>query len=323
MKYFRLSIFLLLLFATSFPLFSKDNDGYQVIDQVVATVANRAITMVDMEQGKSEFKRRKDIKKDKRNLDSQVLDMLINRAIIRFTAEDESITVSENQIQKEIKRQMEAQGIKSENAFKALVKKQFHLTWDEYLEEVANQLYMRQVVQIRVPVPPPSQESARDWYKKNRRKLGNKYLARVIQMKFKKGDYQDELRVSKAMKAARVLALKDFPTAAKKYSQHSSASRGGLLGWVRPEEIAMSDRFLAGAIVNSPRSTVSQVFVGSRGYYIVKVEKTAPIDFEEVYNYIMAFLYNENEQRAFAKWLKAERSKVAVQIFINNYQGVR
>lgn len=293
--------------------------NYQLINQVVALVGDIAITQSDLEENIGLFKIKKNIKKDKRDIESQTLDHLISQAIVDYAAKEESLKISENQIDQEINRQMAAQGITDIEKFKALIKKELKLTWQQYREETKNQLLVRQIMQIRVPVTPPDEQEIRQWYNKNKRKLGKKYLARIIQMRFKGGNYQDELRVSKSMKAARTLALNDFVTAAKKYSQHASASQGGSIGWVRPEEIALQDPFLAGAIANSPNGKVSQVFVGQGAYYIVKVEKSAPIQYDEVHNYITAFLYNQKEQDAFAHWLQEERKRLSIQIFAEGY----
>lgn len=305
-----------------FPVFSqkKQEPSYEVINQVVAVVGNLAITNIDLENAEKEFQRRRDLPRDKRNISSQALDILISRLIVRYTAKEESITVSKNQVDKEVERQMQSQGVLDLEAFKKTIKQQWKFEWEDYLQEVENQLYARQVMQIRVPVVTPSEEKVRDWYNKNKRKLGKKYFVRVIQKKYKKNDYKDELRVSKIMKTARVLAEKNFAQAASRYSEHSSAKNGGSIGWVRPEEVAASDRLLAGAIVNLPLRSVSQVFVGERGYYIVKVEQRANIQLEEVYNYIVAFLYNESEQKAFMQWLEEQRSKISIQIFLDNYR---
>lgn len=306
--------------SSSYSQKDAGNYQYETINQVVAVVGNLAITNIDLEAGEQEFRNRKDLPKDKRNVASQALDMLVARAIVRYVAQEESITVSEIQVQKEIERQMQSQGITNVEDFKKIVKKELKFDWQNYLEEVKNQLYTRQVIQVRIPVVPPSEEKIRDWYNKNKRQLGRKYFVRVIQKKYKKNDYKDELRVSKIMKTARGVAEKNFAQAASRYSDHSSAANGGLIGWVRPEEVAASDRLLAGVIANVPVRTVSQVFVGEQGYYIVKVEQRASIQLEEVYNYIVAFLYNQNEQEAFRQWLKEERSKVSIQIFLDNYR---
>ncbi|MCB1147189.1 MAG: peptidyl-prolyl cis-trans isomerase, partial [Leptospiraceae bacterium] len=157
-----------------------------------------------------------------------------------------------------------------------------------------------------------------EWYKSNKDKLGKKIVFRMIQKTY---NSSNELQVSRDMKNALAEAYRNFAAAAQKYSDHSSASRGGLVGPLRLDEVARMDPLLAGAVNNLRTGQVSQVFVGQGGYYIVKVENQQTIAIDEVYDQIRGLLMAQNEQAAFAEWIKEQKRRVAVKVFWDGYES--
>ena len=165
-----------------------------------------------------------------------------------------------------------------------------------------------------------SSQQIQDWYTKNKKSIGEKVLLRVITKEYKKGDVKDELRANKEINKARKEALKDFDKTAKKYSDHPSKNNGGLLNWIALGDIARSDRVLAGAANNTKKGQVSQVFVGSSGYYIIKIEDKKDISLEEAYDLIRSVLYQENMLKDYEKWIIQQRKNIAVKIFLDDYR---
>lgn len=292
----------------------------EVLNRVIAVVGNRPITLIDLERQKEILKKRRDVKKDKRNLESQVIDLLISREIVNLVAYEESITVPPERVEGALEKEMQSRGYDDLDKYKRKIKRETGLSWRQYRAELRRQLQTQQVIQLRVSVPNPSPAQVREWYNVNKAKLGEKYLVRVVQMKFNRNDPKDELRVSRAMKKARSLARRNFAAAAEKYSDHPSKSRGGLLGWRRLDQIARTDPILAGAVQRTREGRVSQVFVGRSGYYIVKVEEKSNIPVEEVYEQIRALLYRRNEQEAFHRWVQEQRTRISVKIYYDDYE---
>jgi parvulin-like peptidyl-prolyl isomerase len=150
--------------------------------------------------------------------------------------------------------------------------------------------------------------------------VGKKYTFRMIFIPVA----GNELQVSAQMKAARAMAGSSsagFARAAAKYSQHGSRGRGGLMVDMRLDQVAQIDPILAGAVNGTPQGTTSQTFVGANhGYYTIRVESSRAIGLDEVYDNVRAIIYGQNEQLEYARWLKEQRKKVAVRIYLKDYQ---
>ena len=66
----------------------------------------------------------------------------------------------------------------------------------------------------------------------------------------------------------------DFERLAAQFSQSRSASNGGLIGWVRPDQL---DQELADAVTNMKPGQYDGPIRSTGGYYIVQVRRTRPI----------------------------------------------
>ncbi len=292
----------------------------EVLNEVIAVIGNEPVTLIDLNNEIKLYKTRKNVKQDKRNIESQVLDLLISRAIVDIIAAEESITVPPERIDSTIQREMDMRGIANLEEYKKKVEKELGISFEDYKKEMARQLKTQQVIQLRVSVPNPTPAQIDEWYKLNKNKLGKKYLFRMVAIPYKSSN---EAQVSKIMSQAHAEARKSkdgIASAAAKYSQHVSKSRGGLMGPYRLDEIARMDPILAGAVNNTPVGQLSQVFVGQGYYYLIKVENAKDIPVDEVYDQIRALLQGQNEQMAFADWVREQRRRVSVTIFLKNYQ---
>lgn len=291
-----------------------------VLVDVIAVVANAPVTSLDLAHEIERMQKRKGFKKEKRGISSQALDTLIGRAIIDVIAREESVTISPERIKNSIKKEMDMRGILREEEFKRVIKRDTGLDFEDYKEEMTRQLKTQQVMQLRVSVPNPTPSQVEEWYRQNRTKVGKKYNFRMIYIPV----HGNELQVSNNMKAARAMAgtsSAGFASAAAKYSSHPSRGRGGLLVDMRLDQVAQIDPILAGAVNGTPQGTVSQTFVGANGgYYTIRVESSRAIGLEEVYDNVRAILYSQNEQIEYGRWLKEQRKKVAVTIYLKEYQ---
>ncbi len=291
-----------------------------VLNDVVAVVANAPVTTIDLSLELDRMKRRKVPAKDKRGVKSQALDNLIGRAIIDVIAREESVTISPERIKNAIKKEMDMRGLLREDDFKKIIKRDTGMEFDDYKDELSRQLKTQQVMQLRVSVPNPTPSQVEEWYKQNKNRVGKKYTFRMIYIPVA----GNELKVSTQMKAARAMGASSsagFANAATKYSAHASKGRGGLMVDMRLDQVAQIDPILAGAINGTPMGTTSQIFVGSSGgYYCVRVESARAIGLDEVYDNVRAIIYSQNEQIEYGRWLKEQRKKVAVTIYLKEYQ---
>lgn len=314
--YWRLrSTFLVSLLLLQLPVYSAT-----VLNDVVAVVASAPITTIDLAQEVDRMKKRRIPVKDKRSVTSHALDTLIGRAIIDVIAREESVTISPERISNAIKKEMDMRGILREDDFKKIVKRDMGLSFEDYKEELTRQLKTQQVMQLRVSVPNPTPSQVEEWYRQNKNRVGKKYTFRLIYIPVA----GNELKVSQQMKAARAMGASSgagFAKAAAKFSAHPSKARGGLMVDLRLDQVAQIDPILAGAVNGTPMGTTSQVFVGGNGgYYCVRVESARAIGLDEVYDNVRAILYSQNEQIEYGRWLKEQRKKVAVTIYLKDYQ---
>ncbi|MCS6984337.1 MAG: SurA N-terminal domain-containing protein [Leptospiraceae bacterium] len=304
-----------------FVLLSTPLAAWEILNEVVAVVGNEPITYIDLQNEMKNFKARKFTKKeDQRNLESQVLDLLIGRQIVELVAQEESITVSPERVEQMLQKEMEIRQVSSKEELRKLIEKETGLSFEDYKKELARQIKTQQVIQLRVTVPNPTSNQIEEWYRLNKNKLGKKYIFRMVAMPFRR---DNELQVSKLMSQAHSEVRKkknSFAQVAAKYSQHPSKNRGGLMGPYRLDEIARMDTVLAAAVNNTPVGQLSQVFVGNGYYYFIQVEATKDISLDEIYEQVRSLLYSQNEQLAFLDWVQKERKRVAVTIYLKQYQ---
>jgi len=292
-----------------------------VLNDTAALVANTPVTTVDITHEVDRMQRRRNFKRDaKKNLTSQALDLLIGQAIIDTIAREESVTISPERIKNALRKEMDQRGILKEDDFKKVVKRDTGMDYEDYKDELSRQLKTQQVMQLRVSVPNPTASQIDEWYKQNKGRVGKKYTFRLIYIPVA----GNELAVSAQMKQARALGASSsagFANAVAKYSQHASKGRGGLMIDMRLDQVAQIDPILAGAVNGTALGTTSQVFVGSTGgYYCIRVEGARAIALDEVYDNVRAILYSQNEQVEYGRWLKEQRKKVAVTIYVKDYQ---
>ncbi len=294
----------------------------KIINDFIAVVGDRGITRIDLEEKIIFMKKNsKSIPKDKNLLENKATDILIDQTIISIAAEQESIVVSKERIDNQIDKEMKARGFKSLEKFKRTITKIFKMSWEEYRKSLKERIIAEQLAQLKIKFSPPTDKEISQWYAKNKnQQIGDRFKYRLIVIPFKAGNTQDEIRANKLIIKAKKMAKNDFAKAARKYSKHPSAKKGGLVGWKRIDEIAIFDRYLAGLISQTKIGQVSPEIVIKGAYYIVKVESRKQVRLQEVENQIKAILTREKQNRAFEKWLVRERSRLGVKIFLENYK---
>ena len=143
-------------------------DSVKTIGRVVAVVGNVPITDIDLQNEIDFFKRRVGVKKDHRNIESQVLDLLISRAIVDFVALQESITVSPQRVNDALEREIKVRDLASTPELCQRVEREVKISCSEYKSELRRQLKTQQVVQLRVNVPNPTPSQIEEWFKLNK-----------------------------------------------------------------------------------------------------------------------------------------------------------
>lgn len=293
----------------------------EILNQVVALVADRPITQIELDEEISRISKDKNFRRDRRNLKSQALDQLIHREIVEKTLEEEFLNVNDTQVDDYIKREMQSVGMTSMSQFENALRQEKGISLKDYRETIRDRIKVENVMQLRVNTPSPTDQQVQKWYNKNRSQLGKKYKVRIIRMRYNPNDLQDELRINKQMKEARAAALQDFAAAATKYSDHPTRGNGGYMGWFLPHELNQAEgKEVASMLFQVQPGKISNIFVANRAYYILKVERAITPSLDDVRELATNYVASENRAEAFAQWLREERKRVAIQIFLKGYQ---
>ena len=124
----------------------------EIINNVIAVVGDIPITNHELDVEKKFFTKRPEYTKDGRNIESRILDFLINRTIVLYIGKQESITISDARVEDAIQQQIKGQGIKNLQTFERLIKKQMGFTMAEYREEMRFTLLTQSILQMRIQI---------------------------------------------------------------------------------------------------------------------------------------------------------------------------
>jgi len=291
-----------------------------LINDIVAMVGDIPITIIDL---KDEVKHlRKGDKNDLRSKESQALDSLIEKAIIDTVMKEEVISISQAQVEQIIKKTMVDNNIPDEKTFEEVLKREVHLSLDEYRIDVLNNLKIQQILQLKINTPSPQYEEVKTWYNRHQKEIGNKYLVRIIKKAFNPNNPKEELSVNQEMNRARDEAVTNFPQAAAKYSDDSTASAGGSLGWLRIDELAGKDPMLANIAYQTGLGQISKVFISRGNYFLLKVDAIAPISLDEAAPMISQRLFQEKQQEAYRHWVSRMKKSMAVKVYLKDYKAL-
>lgn len=269
-----------LLFA---PLISLSS--YESLNAVMAIVGPKSISSLDYEEGIERYKNLSRFfpnYRKKGSLHAQVIDFLIDRAVVDNVADEESIQVNEKRIEAEIQKRMEAQGISDLEQFKKAVQTQFNLPYDVWLEDLPYQIKKGQLLQIKVSPPLPSEQEVLAWYNKNKSKVGSEFKFREIVFSPSNASIDEESRVFNELTEIRNKSLKDpsFFKLVASGPRNESRYRlnGGLVNWVPTFELFKTHPTTASVLsqVGGP-GKISEVFRDDRKRYcLVYIEGMRP-----------------------------------------------
>ena len=289
------------------------------INHLMAGVGSIGITAIDLQDEIKKIRRAKLPIPRSKPITHVALDSLIEKAIIEYTAKEESIRATGARIDNEIKKEIEAKGLKNETELKRELRK-YSITWEDYRQNMYQSIIRRQVAQQKIKLSPPSDKEIRDFYAKNIRQLGYKYYYRLISVPFRVGDTKDELRANQLIAKAKKIARGNFAKAARMYSRHPSRKKGGLMGWQKADEAALVNPRLPALLEQTPVGRISQEYPLGDSYFIVRVERKRRPTFDEMKVRIANILYAQKQQSGLSRWLAAERRRLSVKIFLKGYR---
>jgi len=338
-------------FLIIFPiLFTANSFAWEKYDKVMALVNNKPVVESEIDQLIKSSKKSNTFKNR-----SRILDKLIEDQIVYATAKKEAITITNDrlitqltpfitqyfssyyknrsklkEVIKEVSDDIDkyissdlGEQVKTSSNFKKFskyIEKKERKSFREFFEMLRNRVRREQVMAVAIGASPPSKKKAKQWYYKNRRKLGFEVWAKHILIIPKSNSLTAEKNANDKIASLRKRILKgeSFEKLARKYSQDkASASRGGDMGW---QVLAQLDPYFAGNVYRMKRKgQISRVFKSRFGYHVVKFMSKRAVSYDKVEKMILYKLYTEGLQEQYKKWIAQEKKKSDIKIYMKNY----
>jgi len=317
MKKLTFGLFLSFFCATGFSsAVYAQTAPWEPYNRVIAVVNNKPVIESDFNNRVEQLAKMKGKEAANRN---KVLDLLINEMILEQTAEAESIQVTEERLDSEVKKIMERSGIKDPDIFKKKIESEQHADIETIRNDIRRQIITEQVMMVAVDFNPPTKKEAKDWYDKNKQQLVQIKMKHIL-IRPKGSGFAAEKEANEKLKDVqrRLLAGETFEDLARKLSEDpESAVKGGDLGYATLAEL---DPYFANQVMQQFNpGKVSSIIKSSYGYHLVKFydRRTAP--FEEMEARISNFISGQSRMEQFEKWLIRVRKESEIKIYLEGY----
>jgi len=315
-----ISIVVAFLF-TIFCLFVANPLRAKVVDKTVATVDGEVILMSEYEKRAQPIieeyeKLLKGPDRDIRikELKEKILDQMIDEKILIHEANRKKIKVNKKEIQdgiEEIKKRFT-----TEEEYNQELTKQ-GLAEEKFKEQVKEQLMVIKLIdeEIKAKVVPPTDSEIEDFYKQHESEMVEPEQVRVRHILIKVDENTNKEEALKRIKEILKEAKKgktSFAELAKKYSEDTSAPKGGDVGFFIRGQMVRKFEDAAFAL---NVGEISDVVETEYGYHIIQcVEKRAAEkkSLEEIRDYLRNFISQKKMEERYEKWLRTLRDKASI-----------
>jgi peptidyl-prolyl cis-trans isomerase C len=240
--------------------------------------------------------------------------------LLKSQARAQNITVEKAVIDQQI--QSIAKGFASPEDFQKALAKQ-NTTESDYRKNIEESMSMKKVLDLVVKEAPLSTEAElQKFYNDNPNKFNAPERVRASHILLKlnsKSTSEQKAELKKKLEGIRTDIQNQtisFADAAKKYSEDSTAQKGGDLGlFIRGE---MTKPFEDVAFAMNP-GTVSPVIETSFGYHVIQVTEIKPAGketFEESKPSIQKYLDEAAKRKAVQKFVEELKQKATIEIFM-------
>jgi peptidyl-prolyl cis-trans isomerase SurA len=304
-----------------------------LVDRVIAVVNDDVITLTELENaGHLYFKRiqenapGREVDLAMRKAREEVLASLIDKILIRQTAEKMSIKVTEGEVDTAID-QILARSNATIKEFRDDLA-EMDMTEQEYRKNLRDQILQSKLinyeVRSRIVI---TENDIKDYYQKQYTKEGGESGYYILQMGFsweKKGSLVMLGTIAKAdakKKAeeirARVMDGENFKELAKSFSSLPSAKDGGDIGTLKKEEMAP---YMRDTILAMKPGEISPIVETKSGYQFFKLISSREGDmivlapYESVREDIRNSLYEEEMKDQYDLWVKNIREQAYINI---------
>lgn len=273
----------------------------QLVDRIVAVVEDEAIFASDIEAMVRQYMLQQNVRSlppaERRQLEQKVLDDLIKDKLVIAEAGRLDIDIPFSEVEEQVKkaidenrellggeeafeRQLESEGFTLESLKKL------------YREQVRNRMLVERVLQMemRRGQGEISEEELRRFYEERKGDLPMR--PEVVHLKTIFIGFETATRAREAALERieqierRVRAGESFAELAREYSDDPSSSKGGDLGFLRPEDLR--DPAFAAAVQKLDVGEVSEPVLTSYGYHLIRVTERNPDTGEMRISHILA-----------------------------------
>jgi peptidyl-prolyl cis-trans isomerase SurA len=287
----------------------------QFDDRVVASVDGQPITAYDIERFSASVGR--PVKADdiaNNPAAKAVLKALISQKLLESEVQKYASKVDDAQLDRYI-TQLESDKHMNDDQFRAALM-QSGVSYDDFRKQARKQLeqavMIEQDVRSRINIPDSEIQTYYDAHKSDFMISKERYkLAQILIALPPNATPQQVAEAhTKAEKVRKeAIAGTDFAALAQKYSDDSSKSQGGELGWFQPADIL--DQILAAVRPLQP-GQISQVVRSSHGFHILKLEAhevpgVQPL--EQVKQQIREKLTDEKTRARLQEWIEVDLAK--------------
>jgi peptidyl-prolyl cis-trans isomerase SurA len=288
----------------------------KVVERIIVRVNNEIVTqrMYDRERDKLRQQLSQDFSGSEfeaqlREQSKNLLRDLIDQALMVQKAKDLDVNV-ETDVVKRLDEMRKQSNLGTLEDLQKEVEKE-GLLWEDFKEQIRRKLLMQEVigreVGSRIVL---SREEARKFYDQHKKEFespGMLHLSQILVSTEKRKPEEAEKRAKDAL--AEIKAGARFSDVAKKYSDASSASDGGDVGFMKEGTIAPA---IAAVVAKLDVNETSDLIETKFGYVILKVlERFSPgiPKFEEVEKRVNEALYNQKMQPKMREYLSTLRKE--------------
>lgn len=297
----------------------------ETINKILATVQKISISELDFNKAEEVYKAlQKNSKKQTKPKGSprtQVMDFLIARSIIDITADEESIQVNEKTIEAEVDRLMKLSQSADRAQFEKILPEKVGLPFEVWYNELPYQMKKNQLIQVRVPMKPPTEAEIKNWYNQNIQKVGFEVKFREIIVVPKNGSFEEEQRISNEINSIK----KDVKKDASSFNLIADGPRNqapakGRNDWMPSHEVYNKSLILLNIVGRMEEGMVSDVFRDEKNRYcIVRMEGKRKTQIDSIRRNIQEILQREKVDEAFEEWIAVRRKELHISIYDKEY----
>ncbi|TYP59949.1 peptidylprolyl isomerase [Thermosediminibacter litoriperuensis] len=236
----------------------------------------------------------------------KALDYLISQKIIELEAKKQNIDVSDEDIQKELKKVYEYYG--GEEAFTQSLQMNGY-SLGEYKKDLAVEIKIKKLLEPKISI---TEEEIKSYFEENKEDFaqGKQVRARHILV-------EDEEKANEII--AKLKSGEDFAELAKQYSTDTATKeKGGDLGFFGSGDMVKEFEEAAFSLkvgeISSPVKT-------QYGYHIIKVEEikeAQEANYEESKDEIKDILFNQKVQQQYSTWIQELYKQYKVENLLAN-----